>query len=756
MIRALTLVTVILAPSLAVADVTIRNGNHADFIRIVLTMHEGAEWSVGKIPGGYGISFADGEVINASGFFDRIPKDRIAAVSLNEAGNTLAMEIACECSIQASPWQSDKLIVDIRDGAPDPTSPFEVPLDIVLSTDSLVENFAANTDDLADLELPIFFQDQLQSGLAVEPALEDLLDQPIDLDQVAMLEGLFVENIGRAASQGLLTPSTAAAPETTPRYVEGESFPVEQTTEMDLSGANFPEMTSALPGLRIQTSIDRGVGDLEAPPLTQGGFECWSDEHFAVGDWATEEDFSSQISMYRTQITGEFDRLDEQAIVELAQMYAHFGFGREARQTLGLDGTLSPERFAIISIAQIVDGDPVQPTLPTEQMSCEGPVALWAFLAEDPRDLTVGVNTSAILRAFRSLPIHLQLNLGSRLSGKFIAIGDLNSAEQALVNSNRQPELSVGTVIAQSRVDTELGDDETAVIELTQLAETSGRMTPEALVELLALNLKNESATEPDLLMLAAALRFENTGLPVAGDLAVAEVETFLQSGEFDVALEILNSARSEIGGMRTEILQDGYALSITEKSTDAEFAAFAFQKLNWPLSTETQNAVAERLLEIGFPETAQLYLSTPAIGSTMAERRYLRAQAAIGLGRGDEVDAILAGVSSERATKLRKSGAARQAGYALDDAVLRATDGQDFRDVAAENSLRLGDWRTLAANTDELLAAASELAVTAEEINLQSSQPLADGRNLLEQSSNTREVLDALLNRFESLPVEE
>ena len=72
--------------------------------------------------------------------------------------------------------------------------------------------------------------------------------------------------------------------------------------------------------------------------------------------------------------------------------------------------------ISIKSIGRILDDEPVTNAWFARQLDCEGAGAFWALLAEEPDRYLARAKAEAIVLEFKSLPTHLQVQLGPRLA----------------------------------------------------------------------------------------------------------------------------------------------------------------------------------------------------------------------------------------------------------------------------------------------------------------------------------------------------
>ncbi|WP_458791974.1 hypothetical protein [Yoonia sp. MH D7] len=537
------------------------------------------------------------------------------------------------------------------------------------------------------------------------------------MTQLDDLEQIIVESLARATTQGLLAPtSNLTSVEAAPIHIDAHF------------GRNEP-------GLSAHTSIDSAITPSTAAIDSSG--TCLPPEHFDVSDWVTDKTFVDRVAQARAHIVSEFDKTDPNLVIELARTYLLFGFGREARSALLVDGANSREREILILMGTIVDGDAILPTMLKPQLKCRGGEALWAFLAQPAGSRAVG-DRSSILREFRLLPMDLQKLLGPELSSRFRKVGDFDAAEMLLTAHSDELGQTFETTIAKTELLNDLGKNEEAAGILGELAASDSRMTPEALIDYLTHAPETELGVDPEAIALGDILRYENKGKSVVGDLAAAQIEALISIADLSAAFQLLEEESEAIGALRKNEMKSAAVLSAADSYEDAVFLEFAFSMDFENVAAESQNIVASRLLALGMPERAATLVDGPATGTTMMERRYLRAQADVDVGDSKAAMSELAGLSTERAQKLRSQ------------IELAASGREGISLVAYGDDWKLGNWAALLQGDDTLLQGISHSMLKEIDLAADSDEPLADGRRLLTQSSEMRDLLVDMLSRFE------
>lgn len=704
------------APSGAGAQVvTARTGEHASFTRMVFSIPEGTTWELGRTAEGYILRIPDVAGFDLDGFFARIPRDRIVDARVTDGGDLL-LTVTCLCRATAFLWRPDRLVVDINDGAPTANSRFETALDTAAPMPTPLPD-VAGLSVIPELPAPTITRPQPRT----EIDQQTLARRAADAAAVAALEQRILGSIAAAVEDGMVTAN--------PDLAEAIGPPTDRNAAAELSGER--------PGFSIESAINGDPLLAELQSELDGLRDCVADDLADVASWGGEGSFGTQIAELRSSLTGEFDQIDPDAVEALARRYLSFGFGLEAIQTLQMDGRRSSARNVLTSIAEVMDGDPVTDTRFSRQMSCTGPVSLWGLLAHDDGPLPGPFDAQAIARHFRELPDLLRVHLAPRLSAKLSALGETDIAEIVLAPGLQTAAPSFEATVADVALKVDYGRKEEATADLAALAATDARMTPEALVQLMELQIAAGDRIPSAQFELLETFRFEFRGAPIAGVLSQMEVRAFVQNAAFDQAATALGQLTSDLAPSELSSLASLTAGGAAEKASDLTFLDIAFGDLPFVAEPAAQNAVAARLLSLGFAARAAEVIGGSASGQIMVERRYLRAEAALAQGAVDLAQAHLAGISTDRAEELRDRA---------------SRDGIPLSAVpSAAADWRAGDWGALAESGDDLLESTTALVLQEVDGALDSETPLASGRALLDGAENTRATIDALLSRFET-----
>lgn len=715
--------------TLSAQPVTIRSGEHETFSRLVIAIGEGTDWAVTPTEGGYLLELTG----RAAGFdvaevFERIPRERLKDVA-QRSPDTLFLAVDCPCDADAFLWRPGQLVVDIVDSPLSDQASAMIP--------PLVRPVMGPLPSDAPLRLPNPLEFSASPSLPM--ALVDGVEADRSADQieaspeVLATQTALIEGLARAASQGILDAAVTA----TADPVE----PVEKVAVMETPVVEpEPMVQPQQPGVGITTAMDRDFAAVRDAIEARVEQRCLPADLFQIAEWADERAFHEQAAAMAEALAGEFGEEPREGQDALARLYLHFGFGAEARAVLAADNAQSQARQVMMQLAGIVDDYDEDYALIAGQAGCETPAALWAFLVG--ATALDDAERNHILQHFFGLPRPLRGQIAPRLARTFIDINDPESAAKVLsAADNSDAEMTHDVQATRAVIAEEMEDQQDAIAILSEEIDDNARATPDSLIRLIELGLGNGIPVKEADLVLAAAMRQEFRDLPIADKLAVAEASGRVSLGQYQAALDLLEGREDEAAH---GVIDQAYA-HLTQQASAAIFLEFGYRDLPNGLTFETENAVARRMIDTGFPERAVQILRAPAEREAAAERRYLRAEAAI--KSGDHVAAIdgLLGMSDQRARALRTQAYAGLGEYraALSAADQNAANGSD-----PTLQFRAGAWERLTIQDDDVLSAFAQ-SVLVEGADTP-SQSLADRRALLAQSQESRRAVEGLLLRFD------
>jgi len=720
------------AGSALAQGVVVRAGEHESFTRLVVNLPDRIAYTLSRSEGGADLVFdRKGLTFDTGPVFDRIPRTRLSALAVRPGGDGLRLDLVCDCQIESFWHTRAALVIDVAD-APETSALGGDPAPVTLDPLPVPPPRATLAAGLVARRMAIGTADR-RPAPATDVAAPDRLGPSRD--------ELF-RQVGRAASQGLLSPRVS---------VPAPSPPVAQTVA-DTPPRSEPPAPPRPPApnlhLRAESSIDRDLRAAMAAALGPGTESCLDERRVDVTAWGGDGPFGQQIAPLRARLVGEFDIPDRQAVLSLARLYIHFGFGAEARQTLTQFLEPDARDTVLLAMARIVDeGDAGAGSALSGQLSCGPMAALWSALAEPVLPADRPIEPNAILRGFAALPEHLRARLGPDLARRFHTAGlTRQSADirrmlgRGDVGDTPEAQL-VAAEIALSE-----GSTEAAETMLGALVARDSGPAAEALVRLIEARLRRGADISAETAELAGAYAAEYRGQPLGAALVEAHLLALAASGDFDGAFAALPRALADDAGAQTR-LRARLVEVLTRQADDFDFLHHVLALSGATvagLGDDAGNAVAERLMSLGFAAAASPFVAAEAAGEAGRERVLLRARIALREGRPRQAEAALLGLSGDDADLLR--GEARS--MAGDHAVAAEMFAAAGREDAARREAWLGgNWEWLAGEdaTAEAAIARRRLAAPAPEADT-AGAALAHHRDLIEDSATTRAAIAALL----------
>jgi hypothetical protein len=689
-----TLILLLMPLAVGAQTVTFRSGEHADFSRLVLDIPDGAEWTLERTSEDYVLSLGEGVTFDTSAAFDRIPRDRIAALEVPQGTGDLIIKLGCDCHATAFLFEEGKLVVDVVDGPAPSGSPFETPQhtgsDNRLQVGTTLPLLSGMPDQVADAEL--LFS----------------VPEPAPVNGGPSLEGL-ASDLSRAVAAGLLDAPEVLPAEVVPEQPPADPVPTSTEGEADSPGVNF-------------ITADAETTRPSPRELSRSGHVCRSDADVDFVGWAPSGDYSRDLGALRARIVDGAGNVDEAAVQALARAYLHYGFGAEARRTLAISTSDSTESRFLGLLADLVDGRNVPPGSLSDQAGCLGAIALWSALAAGTLSDRSAAERTSVETALRILPSGPRQAIAPRVAAMFLTVGQSGTAADLLELAPDQAKRSEDVVQLRSDIAAVTANAEAARTELLTAISDGTRTGAGTMIRLIDATIESGQPVEGWMIETVAALRFEQRDGPMAGPLALAEIRALTASDAFDAATERLADNETPISDSERRDLSDAVALAIADRADDARFLDFAFADEPLTVSAIGSNAVARRLLVLGFPEVALELVDGPAEAEAMRDRRILRAEALRALGQEAEAERVLAGI-------------------------VEAETAMSEEEV--NNSWRSGDWEAVRNGGDPLLAEAAT-ALTADPVVV-SAESLAEREALIDSAEEARALAEALLARFPS-----
>lgn len=641
------------------------------------------------------------------------------------AASRLRFLLACDCSY-AAVMRAGVLKIEFRDPAA-----FES------STLSPEANSERNGSRFAPVSAPgPRPRRSASAGPSVDPAAEENPVAPpaspgADLalaeegaggkdEEVRLARRKLLEQLSRAAEQGLLDFASPEAEKSAPPPPEREetpdavvetiveAAPVEEeaplpetaASDMDIPAVEAPPRPKDPVELsvRARTSIDKAFrADRRDTIVAQA--PCVEDFRLDARYWPGAGTFLDEVSAFNRALVNEFDEPNPEAVTGLTRLYVSWGFGREALQTIDLYGEAIDDAALLRDLAYIVDGEPPTIDGPISAAGpCSGPVALWfkaAGLRGDDELSPPGV-FDAMLEALETSPGPLRALLGPMLIADRLDAGDVEMA--ARINrslSRMQEDFGPGLDLARARLLAANGDVEAAEALFGRLASKTLPESQDALLRLLDSRIERGAPVSEGLTEALAEAAFLARGGVRERDLKIAEIRATSLHAGLPAALAKVSDALQRRPISRPILEDAGHAVL---ESAEAGENALAYSQavLDYAPNISRDAAgdaarvkAATELTKIGLANAA-IEMLAPALGRGAAATRLAAARAEASLGRHESALETIAGLTSAEAVGIR-ADAFEALGRMADARAAAETLSGDAD--AGDRAFRIGDW---------------------------------------------------------------
>ncbi|MEL6236478.1 MAG: hypothetical protein AAFR46_18940, partial [Pseudomonadota bacterium] len=543
-----------------------------------------------------------------------------------------------------------------------------------------------------------------------KPAASEPPAQTLDPETAAEIEkarAALLARLAQAAEEGLVD---LRPPETPPAPAPKAEDPVPEAAPPP------PPPPPQGPGIDVRTSRD-SEPDRSLVPRDP---RCVPDAALALADWALPGQPAVQIATARAGLIGEFDRVDAEALIRLAQVYIQLGFGREAEMLLTVFASELRDTSLLIDLARVIESRAVPESSALLQVQgCPGRAALWTFLAtldpetdRPPSDATVD-EPEEMLAALAELGGPARRLVGPRLARGFLALG--------------RPDLAEGALLRVIGIPGDPGDEyrlaEAALLDAQgrhDQAEAIWRALiahdrPHAARAMIALSESRRARRldPPDGLADDLAARaFATRRSPDGVRLRLAEVETRAAAGDLAMALGLLRRELNDRPEREAELRSAAawtMARARPDRTGTANYAAavLAFEDLlaRDASADPARLVLAGEMTALGLPNAA-LRLLAPPLARDVTAARLSAARAEIDLAAPQAALARLDGVETRNAALLRAEAHALTGAY---PEALAALPADAAPELAAFYAFAAGDWERVAGLDDpvgEVLAA--------------------------------------------------
>ncbi len=795
------------SPLVAQQTVSVQSGEHDGFTRLVLAIDPAVDWQVETSRGAATIRFPGRALgFSTARIFDRIAKDRIAAVSAAqpESGAELKLELDCKCEVQSFAFDGKYIVIDVYDGPPldplaaaetpppwqpdslpyiqpsnaparftayvmseppaqprllpDPPKPGAAP---VPETAALAPPAAPDTvaevgpvdAGRGDPEAGVVSDMEAMAGAVVSDMNTgvEAQDDPEMLARIEEAQSQLLAQLTRAADQGLVdfVPAPVPVAEVAPEPEPEPAPPPEET----------PPSAEMLQQLSARTAYAQSNEDALSEIVNQFAMpQCLEDARFSMQGWGGEAGFSTRLAELRSSLLGEFDTPVPDIAESLVQLYLRYGLGAEARLTLAETGVELENGLVYNDMAALLEGEPERVAGPVLQgAGCGGAHEMW-YLASGRGAYQV-LEPLAITEAFSEYPIEVRALIGPPLAQAFMDRGQVE-AGHVVLEIVRRADSGVTTAqrMAEARVMQAQGDPAGAAEIYRTLALESGEQAPEALIAYARALLETDETLPDTLLLDLESAAFFNRETAYADDLRLWEIRVRARIAGADAALaQIEESARArpDLEPALQEIAAEIFSRTGAEDLGDFAYAQmvlrFASLLDQGPQGDAARLRIAEEMAAIGLPETALDVLS-PNLSRPSPESRRIEAASYVQLFQPARALEVLADADSLDAYKIRLNAYLQMKDYA---AVARLLNEDYASEISVNDvALRAGDWEKIqdagAVGTLAAYVQGGAAAVPPEEtlpaMRAGEDPSLGAARALLAENEKSRQFLEGVL----------
>ena len=293
------------------------------------------------------------------------------------------------------------------------------------------------------------------------------------------------------------------------------------------------------------------------------------------------------------------------------------------------------------------------------------------------------------------------------------------------------------------------GDLKDATENLKTVVAQNNELSPQALVKMVDADIQRGTDITIETHDLVESYAFQFRDTDVGRELTRVSILAKASLGDFAKAFSAIRAAENEPYAAKT-MLQITEVLSrIPDDFTFMRHALNLTSVERASLTSDLQNNLAERLLELGFPSQAADFVKAGASEDADRKRRIIRAKIALAENLPRRAEADLLGLSGADVDAIRAE-ARNLVGDYMNAQTEFSEAGLDGRRQQA--AWLAGDWDTLSESSDPVLASTARMIIDAgNPDNPEGTQgELARNRDLISQSASARETLGALLSEMD------
>lgn len=737
--RLVVLMVTVFFPSISLGQqITVRSGEHGTFTRLVFNIPSETDWELVPDQAENNIRLnldMPPTTFDTTTVFSKIAKNRVS--NLEDVPNSASIDInlSCDCISKAFMFQDRMLVIDLMEKQSDLTEVSGPNIDIFNS-----EKTPQFQTDLAQIWLgPMARIGPKKPSTALDPSVsefngfsgpkEKISNIPGDNSQTDIIRAQVFSDVAGAATQGLL--------ETTRSF----SSPARNLQRVD-SGDAGAEI-SHKPTSQHGSILDRNIADKSHVSI--GGRECVADNYLNFSKWGEDaSDVSQVLSMRRSAIYGEFDKVNSSVLISYVRSLLYYGFGAEARDALALAN--EPKNGVLTAISYLVDGQD-DPTFHfRDQLGCDGLSAVWAGVDGGGLKNESEIDKASVLRGFELLPQHLREHLGPIIADNLRKNGFSDTARDILRRLERMTGSETQSIaFANALIDLDSGNEERAAQAFKELAETQSPETAQAIAASVAISERQGVPVSERIMELSAAYSTELRDTELGSELWEAHLRSLIINEKFDEALKALQG----IEGVDPEKIQratNELLAAIVNKSDDLTFLKYHFQNNfedNEMINDSTLLGASQRMLELGLPAVALDSLNDVTDPKLEHRKRLIQAKALLESSSPEEAEILLIGLTGDEVSKLRALARSLMGDH---DYARTIYAGMGQKTDAGTEAWLSGDWNQILTTSAAPFSSVAGIIMANADVNISQEVSLSEIDDLHAASILSRDVIDQVL----------
>lgn len=518
-------------------------GQSDNFTRFVATIPEDAKWSAQETSDTFTITVSPNFSFDLHGIMGRAINDLVDTTVTQPSNNELTIQFDCACRGSAFVYREIFLVVDIKPNSPQPPTNLTSPMQTLSSGRWWRQRLNTETT-------PPLIADELKA----EPRAALLVPERLARELAT------VTNAGRTELRTLGPTESRQSP---------------------LTDKHLGDATDRNLGLNIGVSASSD----DSTPLTTEDTSCDAYSTNRIFSTNAEELSYDEIIRSRSATYSDTGKPDRERLIDLAVDYLILGMPTESNQVLLEIQNETRESRLIGEIAKVIDGATDEQEFWEPFLSCRNSLYFWSAI-QARESASNPLNSDILLLHFKSMSPWLQQQLTDRLYDVLASQTDTSPAQELLAYTDLSP-----------LPDETAGDQDYTIKPQDSAIRLANRDRPKDMLEVLS------SGQIADAVEISEAIRFEHQETPLWSDLLEAEITTELAARQYPAALqkidELINGGISPADARR---ISSQAFLEIAAQADDANFLALYFQREKWPLNSDANDALEERIGTFDLP----------------------------------------------------------------------------------------------------------------------------------------------------------